>query len=193
MSNETLAHDLGEVVIGDLTCEQLRSALHDQQVGLNENAEALLARAEMATPVTTLQLVTLTPADLGFPEGAPLGTVYEAAVDQGFRLCPLATGPYLRLVHREDGSDDPELRRHRPPEGALHVASPVLDPDYEVPKGFYLPTVSGQRWLRGYRCDDEYVVPPETVYVFALAEGATRRMPVLRNPLDRTNANPERS
>lgn len=159
---------LTTITVGILSVDALRMALEAQGVQLNERAETLLARDEMATPVVTLDLVTSTPAALGFPEGATLPNFYDAAIAAGLQLCPLATGAYLRLVHQETESLDPELHRHRPPDESLTVASPILDPSFEVPKGFYLRTVDGVRWLRGHRCDDEYVLPPSTVFVFAL-------------------------
>jgi len=90
-------------------------------------------------------------------------------MEQGLALCPLATAVHLRLVHTERESSDPELRRQQPPEGALKIASPILDPHLEIPKGFYLRTVEGQRWLRGYWCSLDFVLPPTMTYVFAHA------------------------
>lgn len=160
--------DLGTLRVGTMSEAQLRAALASAAVQLNEHAKALLARREFISPgPVTLPLVACTVSDLGFPGGATLEQTYAAASERGLALCPLATGAYLRLAHREPESSDPVLSRHRPPDAALHVASPILDPAFDVPKGFYLRTVDGVRWLRGYRCDLDYVVGPETRYVFA--------------------------
>lgn len=158
---------LVSLTIGGLSRTELLAALTADGVGLNESAEALLAQPEIECPVQTLELATARPVDLSLIDDAPLREVYAAAQEQGLELCPLATGPFLRLAHQEAASTDSALRRQRPPEGALHIASEILDPSFDAPKGFYLRTVEGRRWLRGYRCDDEYVVPPETTYVFA--------------------------
>lgn len=162
--------DLGVLRIGELTTRGLRTALEAMDAGLNDSAELLLGRPEMAVPEPVdLALVSCSVRDLGLPGGGTLDEVFAAARAMGLALCPLATGPYLRLVHREAASRDRALHRRRPPEAALHVASQPLDPRFEVPKGFYLRTVEGRRWLRGYRCSDDYVVPPDTVHVFTRA------------------------
>lgn len=45
--------------------------------------------------------------------------------------------------------------------------SDALAPHFEVPKGFYLRTVNGQRWQRRYRCDLNVVLPPPMTSVSA--------------------------
>lgn len=157
---------LGFLTIGDRTPEQLRLDLQAHGVALNDAAQTLLRREEIGTPRASLGLVALTPAGLGFPQGAPMPDIFAAALGQGYDLCPLATGPYLRLTYQEAESFDPVLSRHRPPDGALHVASAALDRDFKVPRGFYLRTVGGQKWLRGFHCDDDYIVPATMTYVF---------------------------
>lgn len=158
---------LGRVVVGAMAPAQVREEFARLGVGLNDHAELLMARPEMLLPSPVeLDLLAVTVAQLGFPQGATLPQVHAAARERGLAPCPLATGPALRLVHREAESLDAAMRRQRPPQGALHVASAVLDRDVEVPRGFYLRTVEGRLWLRGYRCDDEYVLGAETTHVF---------------------------
>ena len=44
-----------------------------------------------------------------------------------------------------------------------------LRADHDYPKGFYLRVVDGVTWLRGYRCDDEYVWPAGSVLALRAA------------------------
>lgn len=173
-NERAIGQHLGRITVGGLSGKELRLALTTSGVQLNENAEWLLERPEMLLPQPVeLSLVAVSVNELGLEDGACLEEVYTAAQERGLALCPLATAAYLRLVHTEQESSDPELRRQRPPEGALHIASPILDPQFEVPKGFYLRTVDGQQWLRGYRCDLDYALPPTMTYVFARPESGS--------------------
>ncbi|MHA7242267.1 hypothetical protein [Paeniglutamicibacter antarcticus] len=100
--------------------------------------------------------------DLGFEHGSVQSRVFTTARNQGLELCPLVTGPYLRLAMTEQSNaPDSVLSAGRAPTGAIHVASDPPSQDVEYPKGFYLRVVNGQRWLRGYRCDDKYEWAPE--------------------------------
>lgn len=104
------------------------------------------------------------------------GTLHGAIVrpDAGplrLELCPPATGPYLRLaVTSQSQAPDSVLSAGRAPSGALHVLSAPLSEDHEYPKGFYLRVVDGVSWLRGYRCDDEYRLPPEAAMVLRVPQ-----------------------
>lgn len=175
MTTEPPWTHLGAVDVGGRGRTELRAALADAGIAVNESAEILLGLDAIEAGAGVLDLASATPADLGLAGGGSLPAIFAAASEQGLALCPLATAPFLRLVHREDESVDPELRRHRPPDGALHVASPLPPGGTDIPTGFYLRTVSGQRWLRGYRCDADYRLPPDAVFVFAL-EGARTRL-----------------
>lgn len=166
-----MTEDLGRLTVSSEPGTDLRLALSASGVILNESAELLLDRPEIVIPEPVeLSLVAVSIAALGLGDGGHLEEVFAAALEQGLMLCPLATAVHLRLVHTEPESSDPELRRQRPPEGALNIASPILDSHFEVPKGFYLRTVTGQRWLRGYRCSLDFVLPPIMTYVFARAQ-----------------------
>jgi hypothetical protein len=166
-----ISETLGQLKVGGGSADDLRRALSTAGVALNESAELLLARPEILMPAPVeLSLVAVSIAALGLTDGGCLEEVFAAATEQGLALCPLATAVHLRLVHSERESSDPELRRQQPPEGALKIGSPILDRHFETPKGFYLRTVKGQRWLRGFRCDLDFVLPPTMTYVFARAE-----------------------
>lgn len=150
--------------------EDLITALGDAGVLLNPHAETLLAHpAFEATEPRTVRVVTRTVRDLGLAKGGRQSEVFAAAQDQGLSLCPLVTGPYLRLaLGEQSNAPDSVLSAGRAPTGAIHVASAPVSVDVEVPKGFYLRVVDGQSWLRGYRCDETYVWPPDARLAFTL-------------------------
>ncbi|QVI38782.1 hypothetical protein KGS74_06185 [Lacticaseibacillus casei] len=93
--------------------------------------------------------------------------MFQKAESIGWQLCPLELAVYLRLQWQgQEKSTNNFLHKHEAPQGAVTVASPVIDPDPNHPKGFYLRNIDGQLWLRGYICDDKYVFYPEDRFAF---------------------------
>jgi hypothetical protein len=79
----------------------VRTALDAARVRVGDRADEALGRPAFAfstTPVT-LDLIVLTPADLGFANGATLADVERRATQLGFELCPAEVGPLLRLAY----------------------------------------------------------------------------------------------
>jgi hypothetical protein len=152
--------------------EVLRS-LRDAGIQLNTHAETLLAHPAFDDPAgRTLRIVERTVEQLGLEKGAVQSRVFTAARSHGLELCPVVTGPYLRLALMDQANaPDSVLSAGRGPAGALHIASEALSEDVEYPKGFYLRVVDGQSWLRGYRCDDEYVWTPGQRLAFVSPDG----------------------
>ncbi|MFE5836356.1 hypothetical protein [Arthrobacter sp. NPDC056493] len=146
------------------------SSLSSRGVLLNGHAETLLGDVVFDDQPSRPVVVTeRTVAELGRPDGATLAQIFEAAQQQGLLLCPLDTGPYLRLALNEQvASGDSVMSSGRAPDGALTVASEALIMDDEYPKGFYLRVVDGQAWLRGYRCDDRHAWSPDDRFIFQL-------------------------
>lgn len=82
-------------------------------------------------------------------------------------LCPAVTGPYLRLAMLDQVSaPDSVMSAGRAPTGSLTIAAEPLNEDQDYPKGFYLRTVDGIPWLRGYLCDDLHEFAQEDTFVF---------------------------
>ncbi len=159
--------------VGGQSRDGIRRSLLGAGVQLNAFAETLLAHAAFDDPGgRALRIVERTVEGLGLVGGAVQSRVFAAARSQGLELCPLVTGPYLRLALM-DQADAPDsiLSAGRAPAGALHVASAPVSEDAEYPRGFYLRVVDGKPWLRGYRCDDTYVWSPEQRVAFVLPEG----------------------
>jgi hypothetical protein len=146
------------------------SELSSRGILINGHAETLLKDVvfddQAARPVVVTER---TVAELGLDCGATLSQIFEVARQQGLLLCPVDTGPYLRMALKEQAtSSESVMSSGRAPDGALTVATEALSKDDEYPRGFYLRVVDGQAWLRGYRCDDEHTWSPDDRFIFQL-------------------------
>lgn len=162
------------VRVGGKSRTELVQLLRDADVQLNAHAETLLTHSAFDNPVEqTLQIVDRTVEQLGLESGGVQSQVFAAGRSQGLELCPLVTGPYLRLALMDQvNAPDSVLSAGRGPAGAIHIASQPVSEDVQYPKGFYLRVVDGQAWLRGYGCDDTYVWTPEQRLAFLLPSDA---------------------
>ena len=145
------------VEVGGLTKAQLVQRLREHSILMNESAERIFSDDRFATSPTKhfLQTVELTVANLGYPQGATLAEIYSRATQLGLELCPLELGPYLRLAYLDqpEGSFGAPIRQHKPPIGAVTIASRPLSEDASAPKGFYVRRIDGALWLRGYSAE----------------------------------------
>ncbi|WP_341995501.1 hypothetical protein MRBLWH7_002806 [Microbacterium sp. LWH7-1.2] len=157
-----------ELVVGGLPRTQLIEALTAEGVALNAHAETLIAHPVFDDLTThSVRIADRSVEELGLNEGGTLPQVFAAAEAHGLGLCPVVTAPYLRLVWAtQTNSSNSVMSAGESPDGALNIASPVLTDDAEFPKGFYLRVVDGRPWLRGYRCDDLYVLSPDVRFAF---------------------------
>jgi hypothetical protein len=158
--------------VGGMTRSELLAELRSHGVSLNSYAETLINH-----PVFDLRereevsIVERNVGDFGFSAGATLPQVIAMAHEQGLGLCPVDTGPYLRLAMTwQANAPDSVLSAGRSPTGALKVTSPAVSDDVAFPRGFYLRVVDGMQWLRGFRCDDEYLFAPEDRFAFRIPE-----------------------
>lgn len=169
---EETARNAWNVNVGGLSRQQLMERLASDGVLLNAHAETLIGGPAFDDGVAS-EMVSITErsvVDLGLVDGASLSQIYARAEAKGLRLCPPATGPYLRLAMGEQASaPDALLSSGRAPSGSLTVASRAMWADDEWPKGFYLRVIEGQSWLRGYRCDDEHIWSPDDRFAFRSA------------------------
>lgn len=156
--------------IGTLSRCDLLDALAGLDIGLNDSAVTLLEGATFSTPkIQRVSVISKTVGELGLASGAVLDNVYEAAQQNGLRLCPVATGPYLRMTWvSQKTAPDAIMSNGRAPTGSVTVASPRLSQDPDYPRGFYLRVIDGRPWLRGYRCDDDYLWSPDDCFAFAM-------------------------
>jgi len=162
--------------VGGASREELSALLSSRGIQLNESARTLLEHPcfDVREPAR-LEVLRRSLADLGLSGGGMLPEILAAVRDRGCAPLPADAGPYLRLV-LEDQAQAPDsvLSAGRAPSGALHVLTERLSADDEYPKGFYLRVVDGVTWLRGYRCDDEYVWPADSVFALRAVAGRPR-------------------
>ncbi|SOC57162.1 hypothetical protein [Ornithinimicrobium cerasi] len=151
------------VRVGGQPRSSLVQSLRQVGVQLNDHAKTLLAHPAFEDPESQdLQFVVRTVHQLGLPTGGTQSQVFVAARRHGFQLCPVISGPFLRLATMDQPSaPDSVLSAGRAPTGAIHVASEPLSADAAYPKGFYLRVVDDEVWLRGFRCDDTYEWGPQ--------------------------------
>jgi len=77
----------------------MRDALDGAKVHIGDSADEILGRPAFPFSKTRIELdlVVLTPADLGFDGRTPIADIYRRAEHLGLELCPAETGPQLRL------------------------------------------------------------------------------------------------
>ena len=161
--------------VGGSSKAELLSELRGAGVSLNELALALFADPRFSTSATstTVQVVQVSVAALGFPAGATFASCVERAALAGLGMCPLEVGPHLRLalLVQPESERRPAKSGCAPP-GAITVASAPLDDEDETPKGFYLRRIEGTLWLRGYRSSGGHRWSPEDVFAFVRSREA---------------------
>ena len=170
MQNTALAKQLRVVSCGGTPKEALLHRLRDSGVALNELALALFADARFTTSsvFTEVQVAEVSVASLGFTAGATFEQLVEGAAAAGLGLCPLELAAHLRLalLDQPEGATGRQPTQGCAPYGAITVASPPLDDNEEVPKGFYLRRIEGTLWLRAYRSWSGHVWSPGDVLAF---------------------------
>lgn len=155
---------------GGMTKQQLLQRLQQASILMNEYGDRLFADDLFTASAETymIETVELTVSGLGFQQGAPLDRIFQRAGELGLSLCPLELGPYMRLQYQ----DQPEglsagSQRHQAPSGSITIASAVLTDDHDFPKGFYLRSMGGALWLRGYIADYLHIWDPNDHFIFA--------------------------
>ena len=154
--------------VGELSRQELRTALNGLGVQLNASAEVLLDSSSFDQQETeTFQVVQRTVAQLGISNGATLISIFAKAREAGLSLCPSITGPYLRLaMSSQKSAPDSVMSSGTAPSGSITVASAPLDDDNVLPKGFYLRALNGALWLRGYHATEGHIWSPDDVFAF---------------------------
>lgn len=140
----------GVVRVGGQPREAVLQSLREADVRLNAHAHTLLEHPVFDDPAALdLRFVERTVQQLGLPAGGPQCQVFAAARGHGLQLCPVSSGPFLRLATmNQPNAPDSVLSAGRAPTGAIHIASEPLSDDPDYPKGFYLRVVDDQAWLR---------------------------------------------
>lgn len=164
------------IVVGSMPGPRLVNTLRAEGIQLNDSAVTLLSNAVFDRPEPEqVTVVERSVAALGLDTGGVLSQILAAAQEQGLRLCPPITGPYLRLrLRHQTTAPDSVMSNGRAPSGSLTIGSAPLRADDNYPKGFYLRVIDGKPWLRGYRCTDEHVWSPGDLFAFRISPAADR-------------------
>jgi len=87
--------------------ESLKEAILDSGFKIGDWAEDVLNSSNftLAPEKKDINLVKVTPKDLGFQDRASRTDIYKKALELGLELCPLEVGPQLRLQY----TDQPRL------------------------------------------------------------------------------------
>jgi hypothetical protein len=80
----------------------LRQSLLDTGYRISDWAGDILKKTAVSTEPTEANVVIVTAAELGFPDGATRQQIYDKAISMGFELCPAEVGPQLRLQYPAD-------------------------------------------------------------------------------------------
>lgn len=161
-----------KVLVGELNKIQLRQALRESNIQLNQAAEDLFLdhRFVPAIDALEIEIKAISVLELGFVKGATYPRLAAGAAKLGLSECPLELGPYLRLQFLQQS----EICAKQPsssgqaPQGAITIASRPLCEEDTVPKGFYLKNTGGTLWLRGYWSDFEHSWSPHDIFIFCL-------------------------
>ncbi|UMM01656.1 hypothetical protein MKR81_08645 [Vibrio campbellii] len=145
------------VEIGNHTNVELLQELKEQHIQFNPFALQLFEDKMIQTKQSaqTLSVLVTTPLDLGAPFGATLAELLEYAAQRDLEPCPLAVAPYLLLQGISLTKDE-----------YVTLASLPLAKEETYPRGLYLRKRDSGLWLRGYRCDDDFIFPPSMKFVF---------------------------
>lgn len=135
--------------------KSLRKALEDPGAQIGNWAGDILNETTLSKSKKSLDLVILTVKELGFPEGAQLKDIYEAADAQGLDLCPAEVGPQLRLQYPDQPSG----------EWLIIAMKPIKD-SVGVLRLFHVCHVGSGRWLYADRGKPVFFWHPVYRFVF---------------------------
>jgi len=81
----------------------VRDRLDAARIFVGDTADEILGRPAFVFGRTRMQLdlVVVTPAELGFLERVTLADIYHRAMQRGLELCPAETAPLLRLAYAD--------------------------------------------------------------------------------------------
>jgi len=116
--------------------KSLRKALEESGARIGNWGGDILNKTKLSKSKQSLDLVVLSVKELGFPQGAELKDIYEAAGNQGLDLCPAEVGPQLRLQYLDQPSG----------EWLIIAMEPISDSDGDLSL-FFVGLSDDGRWL----------------------------------------------
>jgi hypothetical protein len=81
--------------------KDLRKALLDAGYRIGDWGDDILKRINVASKPEDVDIVVVSVAELGFPNGATRAQIYEKALSMGLGLCPAEVGPQWRLQYAD--------------------------------------------------------------------------------------------
>ena len=119
--------------------KSLRKALEESGARIGDWASDILNKTKLSKSKQSLDLVVLSVKELGFPQGAQLKDIYEAAKNLGLDLCPAEVGPQLRLQYPDQPNG----------EWLVIAMEPIKDSDGDLSL-FHVKHIDDDRWLSAY-------------------------------------------
>jgi len=148
-----------QIGTGLKTADEFRQTLKDGGFKISDWANDIMGKPgfSISSEKIELDLVVVSVADLGFPDGAKLDQIYKRAKSLGLALCPPEVGPQLRLQYKDQ------------PKGEwLRVAmEPIID-SVGDPFVFFVVHVDGVLLLNTYYDISGSVWSPGYRWVFVL-------------------------
>lgn len=126
--------------------EALRQALLDAGNRIGDWGADILKRVKVASEPTEVDIVVVSVAELGFPNGATREQIYEKALSLGLKLCPAEVGPQMRLQYTEQPNG----------EWILVAMDPITASDGSL-LVFSVVHAHDGRWLYGHYGRPDYV------------------------------------
>lgn len=123
---------------------QLRQALIDDGFKIGPWCDDIFKKITVAPKTTEIELVVVTVAELGSPNGATRQKIYDKALSLGLHLCPAEVGPQLRLQYLDQPGGE-----------WLFVAMDPIADSHGSLCVFYVEHGSGSRWLRAASGDPD--------------------------------------
>jgi len=159
------------VRIGGLDAPSLLHSLNRFGARLNRAASILFQHPHFTTLERphVVDIAYRSVAALGFSEGATYRQIVGRALEAGLTECPLELGPHLRMQFPDQLEVPATATSGRAPPGSITIASCPLDDAEPTPKGFYLRSLGGVSWLRGYWSPHDHVWAATDVLVFSRA------------------------
>ncbi len=118
---------------------KLRQALTDGGFRVSDWGGDILKKTPVVKEPSSVNLVVVSVADLGFPQGAKGSEIYDKALSLGLQLCPAEVGPQLRLQYPDQAAG-----------GWILVAMEPIVGFGDAPHVFSVSHVLGDRWLGAY-------------------------------------------
>ena len=106
-----------QLEIGGQTRDQIEGSLSRERMIVSGYTWPLWDSCDFTQSKQSLDLVRVTPKELGFVNFSKMDKIQRKAIGLGLKLCPPEVGPYLRLAYKD-----------QPPYKSLTIAmKPVVD------------------------------------------------------------------